>query len=129
MTYAIDTSVIVDHLRKYAPAVALVERLTADGARFVSSMVVRAEVLADMRPGEEERTRDLLRLVEWDPVTEAASEAAGEIGRASLPANPGIDTPDLLVAEVARRRSAEVLTTNIKHFRTIFPGLKAPYSY
>lgn len=129
MIYALDTSVIVDHLRKYAPAVALIERLVAEDARFVSSMVVRAEVLAGMRSGEEERTRDLLRLVEWEPVTEPVSEAAGEIGRASLPANPGIDTPDLLVAEVARRRSAEVLTTNIKHFRTIFAGLNAPYRY
>lgn len=120
---------IVDHLRKYAPAVELIEGLLRDDARFVSSMVVRAEVLAGMRTGEEERTRDLLRLIEWDAVTEPISEAAGEIGRASLPANPGIDTPDLLVAEVARRRGAQVLTTNIKHFRTIFPALKAPYSY
>lgn len=129
MIYAIDASVIVDHLRKYAPAVELIEGLLRDDARFVSSIVVRAEVLAGMRTGEEERTRDLLRLIEWDAVTEPISEAAGEIGRASLPANPGIDTPDLLVAEVARRRGAQVLTTNIKHFRTIFPALKAPYSH
>ena len=46
-----------------------------------------------------------------------------------LPANSGIDTPDLLLAEVSQREGAELLTMSIKHFKTMFPGLEAPYSY
>src|SRR5207253_516849 len=49
------------------------------------------------------------------------------LGRRYLPANPGIDTPDLLLAEVAERQGAELLTTNIKHFRELLPGIRAPY--
>ena len=56
-------------------------------------------------------------------------EAAGALGRRSLRANTGIDTPDLLLAEVAERQGAEVLTTNIKHFREMFPRIRAPYEY
>jgi len=53
----------------------------------------------------------------------------GELGRTYLPANPGIDTADLLVAEVAQRHGAELLTMNVKHFRVIFPDISRPYSY
>lgn len=129
MKYAVDASVLVDHLRGYRPAVDLLERLTREDARLVSSFVVRTEVLAGMRAGEERRTRDLLGLIEWEPVGEPQSESAGALGRRHLPANPGIDTPDLLLGELAQRHGAEVLTTNVRHFREMFPGLAAPYSY
>ncbi len=129
MKYAVDTSVLIDHLRGHQAAVELVAQLVNDDAEFVSSFVIRAEVLAGMRPGEERRTRLLLDLIQWDPVSEPESEAAGELGRRHLKRSPGIDTPDLLLAEVAERHGAEVLTTNLKHFRPMFPGLRAPYTY
>ena len=80
-----------------------------------------------MRRGEERDTRAMLDTIEWLPVGESESEAAGALGRRYLPANPGIDTPDLLLAEVAERQGAELLTTNIKHFRELLPGIRAPY--
>ena len=81
-----------------------------------------------MRRGEEHRTLGLLELIEWDPLAERESDAAGALGRRHLPANSGIDTPDLILAEVAQRHGAEVLTSNVKHFKEMFPGLEAPYS-
>jgi predicted nucleic acid-binding protein len=71
----------------------------------------------------------MLYLIEWLPVGEPGSEAAGALGRKHLPANPGIDTPDLLLGEVAERQGALVLTTNVKHFREMFPGIRAPNAY
>lgn len=124
-----DASVLVDHLRSYRPAVDLIDRLVRDDAQFVSSFVIRAEVLAGMRRGQERRTRDLLGLIEWEPVGEPESEAAGALGRRHLPANSGIDTPDLLLGELAQRHGAEILTMNVRHYREMFPGLRAPYSY
>lgn len=129
MKYAVDTSVLIDVLRKYGPAVELFERLVEEDAQFVSSYVMRTEVLSGMRRGEERGTRALLGLIEWLAVGEPESEAGGALGRRHLRANPGIDTPDLLLAEVAERQGAEVLTTNVKHFRTLFPDLRAPYEY
>lgn len=129
MKYAIDSSVLVDHLRRYVPAVELIERLIAEDATLVSSYVIRTEVLAGMRRGEDGRTVALLDLIEWDPVGEAESDAAGALGRRHLPGNPGIDTPDLFLAEVANRHGAEVLTMNVKHFKEMFPEIAAPYSY
>ncbi|MDE3097796.1 MAG: PIN domain-containing protein [Chloroflexota bacterium] len=129
MKYALDTSVLIDQLRGYAPAVALFERLAAEEAELVSSYVVRTEVLSGMRRGEDRTTRELLDMIEWSPVGEPESEAAGALGRRFLRANQGIDTPDLLIAELAERQGAELLTTNTKHFREIIPGIQPPYTY
>jgi len=129
MKYAVDTSVLIDLLREHPPAVELFERLVEEEATLVSSYVIRTEVLSGMRRGEERNTRAMLDTIEWLPVGEPESEAAGALGRRYLPSNPGIDTPDLLLAEVAERQGAELLTTNIKHFRELLPGLRAPYRY
>ncbi len=129
MKYAIDTSILVDHLRRYRPAVELINRILAEDARLISSFVIRTEVLAGMRKGEEDATLRLLGLIEWDSVGERESDASGALGRRHLPANAGIDTPDLLLAEVTQRQGAELLTMNVKHFKEMFPGLEAPYSY
>jgi predicted nucleic acid-binding protein len=127
--YAVDTSVLIDLLREHPPAVELFERLVEEEATLVSSYVIRTEVLSGMRRGEERDTRAMLDTIEWLPVGEPESEAAGALGRRCLPSNPGIDTPDLLLAEVAERQGAELLTTNIKHFRELLPGIRAPYRY
>ena len=129
MKYAVDTSVLIDLLREHPPAVELFERLVEEDATFVSSYVMRTEVLSGMKRGEERATRAMLDTIEWLPVGEPESEAAGALGRRYLPSNPGIDTPDLLLAEVAERQGAELLTTNIKHFRELQPGIRAPYRY
>lgn len=129
MKYAVDASVIIDVLREYDPAVALFERLTNEDAELVSSYVIRTEVLAGMRRGEERATRALLALIEWAPVGEPESEAAAAFGRRALASNAAIDMADLFLAAVAERHGAEVLTMNVKHFRELVPDLRAPYSY
>lgn len=128
MKYAIDTSILVDHLRNYRPAVELMNRLLAEDAQLVSSFVIRTEVLAGMRRGEENATLRLLGLIEWDHLGERESDAAGALGRRYLPANSGIDTADLVLGGVAQRQGAELLTLNVKHFKEMFPGLEAPYA-
>ena len=129
MKIAIDTSVIIDHLSGYEPAVDLIAELIEQDTEFVSSTVVRTEVLAGMRANEEKRTRAFLSRIKWEPVTLDVSEGAGALGRKHLGASSGIDAPDLLLAEVAQRLAVAVLTMNVKHFKPMFPALKAPYSY
>lgn len=127
MSVVVDTSFLIDVLREHPPAVQLLNELIEQREALISSMVVRTEVLAGVRGREADRTRKLLSLVAWEPVTQDVSDAAGALGQRHLPANPGIDTPDLLVAEVALRHGVRVVTTNVKHFRSLIPGIRAPY--
>lgn len=127
MRLVLDTSVLIDHLRgRPRAATELIPKAIARGDDLWSSYVVRAEVLAGMRTGEETATRDLLRLVSWADVDESVSEAAGALGRRYLGSHPGIEVADLIVAALAQQLDAELKTTNLKHF-PMFRGLRAPY--
>jgi len=129
MKVVLDASIIIDHVNGRVPqATRLISELVESEDELWSSFVVRTEVLAGMRRGEERRTEALLQLIAWADIGRSESDAAGALGREHMRATPGIDTPDLLVAELALRLGARLLTTNVKHF-PMFPGLKAPYSY
>jgi len=129
MKLVVDASILIDHINGHVPmARAIISSALERGDELWSSYVVRTEVLAGMRAGEEHRTHDLLRILNWAPVDRAESDAAAALGRRHGRTHPAIDTPDLLLAELAQRLGAEVLTMNVKHF-PMFPGLKRPYSY
>jgi predicted nucleic acid-binding protein len=127
MRLVLDTSVLIDHLRgRPKAATEIIPGAIARGDELWSSYVVRTEVLAGMRPGEETATRDLLGLITWVDVDESVSEAAGALGRRFLASHPGIDIADLIVAALAKQLDGDLKTTNVKHF-PMFKGLKRPY--
>ena len=127
MRLVFDTCVLVDHLRgRPQAATELIPNALARGDELWSSEVVRAELLAGMREGEQRTTRDLIRLISWADVDEAAAEAAGVLGRRFLRSHPGIEVADLIVAALAQHLDADLKTTNLKHF-PMFKGLRAPY--
>lgn len=129
MRLVLDASVIIDHISRRVPeATGLIIDALSRGDELWSSYVIRTEVLAGMRPREEADTRALLGILHWSAVDESESDAAGELGRRYGRARPGIDTPDLLLAELAQRLGAPLVTMNVKHF-PMFPDLKRPYSY
>lgn len=59
MTALVDTSVLVDYLRGHQAAGELLEQERAT-APLHASEITRLEILAGMRPGEEDATRSLL---------------------------------------------------------------------
>lgn len=127
MRLVLDTSVLIDHLRgRPEAATEIIPNAIARGDELWSSQVVRAEVLAGMRTGEESATRDLLGLITWADVDESLSEAAGAFGRRFLASHSGIDIADLLVAALVEQLGGELKTTNVRHF-PMFKGLKPPY--
>jgi predicted nucleic acid-binding protein len=127
MRLLLDTSILIDHLRGRPPrATRLIPDAIARGDELWSSEIVRAELLAGMRAGEETPTRDLLGLITWVGVDDSLAEAAGALGRRYLKSHPGIDVADLLVAATAERLEARLQTTNTKHF-PMFVGLQPPY--
>jgi hypothetical protein len=127
MRLVLDTSVLIDHLRgRPKAATELIPRAIARGDELWSVEVVRAEVLAGMRAGEEAATRDLLGLIAWVDVDETLAETAGALGRRYLASYPGIEITDLIVAALTQHLDAELKTANVRHFPMV-KGLKPPY--
>ena len=125
MSVLVDTSVLIDVLRGETAAADLLREARATGPLHASE-VTRLEVLAGTRPLEEVATRALLAVLTWHPLDEGVADKAGELGRAWLPGNRGIDTADLAIAATAVLLDARLFTKNVKHF-PMFEGLSAPY--
>jgi predicted nucleic acid-binding protein len=121
----VDTSILIDCLRGFEPAILLLRRERAAGLLHASAMT-RLEVLSGMRPREEEQTRWLLSTLRWHPVDAGVTEVAGRLGRAWLPSHHAIDGADLAIAATAILIGARVLTGNVRHF-PMFADLRPPY--
>lgn len=125
MSALVDTSILIDYLRGHPPAGELLERERAEDVLHASE-ITRLEVLAGMRPAEENATRMLLSTLIWHPVDVEIAEHAGALGQAWLPSHRAIDSADLAIAATAIHTGARLLTLNVKHF-PMFPGLRPPY--
>lgn len=125
MTALVDTSVLIDYLRGHEEAGVVLERERAS-ARLQASEITRLEVLAGMRPAEEDATRALLSTLAWHPVDAEVAEVAGSLGRRWLPSHHTIDGADLAIAATVVHTGSRLLTRNIRHF-PMFPDLRTPY--
>ncbi len=125
MSVLVDTSVLIDYLRGHQGAADLLEDERAAGALHASE-ITRLEVLAGMRPAEEDLTRSLLSTLRWHSVDAEVADKAGELGRTWLPSTRGIDGADLSIAATAVLIEARLLTLNVRHF-PMFSGLSRPY--
>jgi len=76
--YLLDSNVLILHLRERPEITALLTRWGVGGALCIS-VVTRTEILAGMRPREEERTTELLDSPENLPVAEAVVDRAGRL--------------------------------------------------
>lgn len=121
----VDTSILIDLLRG-EPAAAAVLREAREAGPLHASEITRLEVLAGMRPREEEATRALFDAFVWHPLDEKTAEIAGELGREWLRGNRGIDSADLGIAATTIVLKTRLFTRNVKHF-PMFPRLSSPY--
>jgi predicted nucleic acid-binding protein len=121
----VDTSILIDYLRGHARAGDLLERERAAHVLHASE-ITRIEVLAGMRPAQEDDTRALLSTLVWHPVDADIAEEAGALGRQWLPSHRTIDSADLAIAATAVRTDARLLTRNVTHF-PMLTDLPAPY--
>jgi predicted nucleic acid-binding protein len=118
-----DTSVIIDILRNFAPAVAWARTLPEPP---VCSEITRVEVLRGPRADERRATERLFAAISWIGVDEAIARRAGELGRPWRRSHHGIATADLIIAASAEEHGHQLATLNLKHFPMI-DGLRAPY--
>ena len=125
MSALVDTSILIDYLRGNESAAELLE--TERTSRVLhASEITRLELLAGMRPADEELTRLLLSTFAWHDVDTEVAERAGELGREWLPSHQNIDGADLAIAATAILAGADLLTLNVRHF-PMFPELRRPY--
>jgi hypothetical protein len=127
MTILVDTSVMIDHLRGLPEARAALGRTRAGGQRLIASVLSKIEILAGVRPGEDEATRDLFRAFEWIPVDDAVAERAGSMAQGFVRSHAGVDPVDYAIAATTQRFEAVLWTRNGKHF-PMFPDLADPYA-
>jgi predicted nucleic acid-binding protein len=125
VTALVDSSVLIDYLRGHDGAAELLEQ-ERGAAPLHASEITRLEVLAGMRPSEEEGTRSLLATLIWHPVDAEVAEEAGALGRQWLPSHQTIDGADLAIAATVIRTDSRLLTRNVRHF-PMFQDLRSPY--
>jgi predicted nucleic acid-binding protein len=125
VTVLVDTSVLIDYLRGNPAAAEILERERATGPLHASE-ITRLEILAGMRPAEQDATESLLSTLVWHQVDEQVAERAGALGRQWLPSHHGIDSADLAIAATAIGTGSRLLTRNVRHF-PMFAELQPPY--
>lgn len=124
----LDTSVVVDHLRGYELATALLKQWTRAERLVVASELTRFELLVGARLDEHDRLENFFSAIEWVPVTEAMTRRAGEYAQTYRRSHPGIAVVDYLLAGTASVLNAALVTVNVRHF-PMFEGITPPYEY
>lgn len=123
----VDSSVLIDHLRGHAGAVACLDDANERGDELWSVPPVRTEVLAGLRANEAASMADLFGVLRWLDVTVDLADAAGLLAARYRRSHSGIDVVDYLVAAAAHRLQARLLTRNVRHFPMI-EGLRPAYA-
>jgi len=132
VTVLLDTSVVIDLLRGNRAALDAVRGAVEDGHDLAASVVVKVEVLAGMRPDEEQPTRALLAGITWIAVDDLIAEGAGMFANQYARSHTGIDPMDYIIAATAYvigapdDAAASLWTRNVKHF-PMFTDLAPPY--
>ncbi len=120
----VDTDVMVDFLRGYPKAVALIQ---AQSARVILSSIVVAELYAGVRgDGELSALDSLVRLFRVVPVSPELARAAG-LYKANYAKSHGVGLADAIVAATAESENADLETLNTKHY-PMLKGLKSAYT-
>ncbi len=122
----IDTDVIIDHFHGNALAREFLSSAIERGEMLCISVVTLAEVMAGVRPGEEEITEQLIGLFTIIGVDQRIARKAGAYLR-QYAASHRIDLGDALIAATASILDAELATRNVKHYPMSDIHVTVPY--
>jgi predicted nucleic acid-binding protein len=124
MSVLCDSTVIIDILRGFPPALAWARAL---GEPPICSEITRVEVLRGLRSNERRPTERLFGAISWIAIDEAIARRAGDLGRTWRRSHQGIAPADLIIAATALEHGHDLATLNLKRFPMI-PGLGVPYA-
>ncbi len=120
MKYLLDSTVVIDHVRGYQPGVEVLARLFATSSDLYTCDVVTCESLSRGDAEEQQLARTLLDALEFVAVDPDAARWAGNQRRLQIETGarkPSV--PDALIAGLAWRLGATVVTRNARDFEPL----------
>ena len=114
--YLLDTNGLILALRSDPKALDLLDALDRKREHVCISVATRTEILAGMRPHEEERTIELLGSLDNLLVDEITADQAGRLIYQYACQGIQLSFPDALIAATALHHGLTLATTNPKHF-------------
>jgi predicted nucleic acid-binding protein len=126
LTYLLDTSVLVDHLRSRPAATRALGDALTSGRRVAASVLTRVELRRGALPEEIGTIEAVEILLDWVPVDHEIADLAARCAERYARSHPNIDAGDYVIAATAERLDAELLTRHVERF-PMFPELRAPY--
>jgi predicted nucleic acid-binding protein len=115
-TYLLDTNIIIDAINNKRNRSGNLVSLAERGHTLACSSVNVAEVYANVRPKEEQKTADLLRSLQFYPITFPVSELAGRLKHQYSQKGRPLALMDTLIAAVAIHNDLTLITDNVKDF-------------
>jgi len=109
-------------LRGKKEAIELFYKIKRRSVPFCSPVSV-VEVLAGLKPGEEEKTEEFLNSLEVIPVDREVAEVAGELIRQQKNKAGQVGFSDAIIAATCLVGKFVLITYNQKHYR-VFKGLE-----
>jgi len=117
VSYVLDTTVVIDHVDGYPPAIELVERLFSETGELYTCDVVTCEALSKGEGHVLRAKQTLLEALEFVALSPDGARWAGDRRRERILAGRGKpSTADALIAALANSLGAAVVTRNPKDF-------------
>lgn len=116
MTILLDTSVIIDALRRRRGRRELLRVLLEQGHELACCAINVTEVYSGMRSHEAEVTGELINNLEYVEISREAARHAGELRMEWQRKGKTLSLPDALIAAVALGEDLTVATDNARHF-------------
>lgn len=114
MKYIIDTDVIIDFLRGFAPAVKFIEKNMANKSCFLSTITI-AELYAGVREKERQTLDQFISLFTYVELNQAIAEMGG-LFRRDYGKSHHVGLADAIIAASSKLSNARLVTLNKKHY-------------
>jgi len=115
----IDTSIIIDHLRKENKKKSQLYKIIDKYALFTSAITIYELFAGAINEQKRKDIFDLIALVKILPFTKETAERAGAIYLSLRNKNELIEIGDILIGETAITHNLHLMTLNVKHFDRI----------
>jgi hypothetical protein len=122
----LDTDILIDHFHGHEAAKNLIRETLLSGETLGISVATVAEILAGMRPGEEDKTEALLSLFQIIAADESTARLAGSYLN-QYAAKQRFDLGDALIAATTQLNGAILHTRNTQHYPMNDITVKVPY--
>ena len=115
----IDTSIIIDHLRKKNKNKSQLYHIVGIYTLFISTITVFELYAGATNDQKKQDISNVLEYVTILPFTKATAQKSGEIYLSLRRENQVIETKDLFIAATALFHDLPIMTLNLRHFERV----------